>query len=228
MASDRIKAIDARKAAEKSRVSAIIERDRTNAKEERARAEAEIELSNGLTVNVIDTVVPPTPEWMKQGEVRSVLVGGDNWTDRNAHEPVRTFRRIKTSQAARAHRNFKINDRQYAACVWFADMFEASGLEGNVRSASFEPRVAGGVGDGVLFTERQMEAQTEWRNARLRISRQWQKFFHLVVCEDMSVRAAGRSSKVYINGFNTLRLCADIVADYVELTRGGKELRISD
>lgn len=228
MTSDRIKAVNARKAAETRRVQTILERDRADAKAERSRQDADIELSNGLTVNIIDTVVPPTPEWMQRGEVRSVLVGGDKWTDRSAHEPVRTYRRVRTSQAARAHRNFKINDRQYAACVWYSDMFEASGLEGIVRGASFEPRVAGGVSDGVLFTERQIDAQTELRNARLRISAQWQKFFNLVVCHDMSVSAAQRVSQVYINGFNTLRLCADIVADYVELTRGGKELRILD
>ena len=220
LASMRLDAIGGPMAREANRVAAILARDAEDAAAESARAAATIELADGLTVNVVDTVVPPTPEWLAKGEARTVYVGGEKWTDRSAHEPVRTVRRVVTSHAERAFAAGRINGRQAKACQWYREQHEMSGLAGNVPSTSFEPRIAGTAHSGAAFSPREIEAQDELRNARLLIPMRLRAFFDKVVIEDMAVTRAAAKVHAGSDPFDSLKCCGDRVADYVEYSTG--------
>lgn len=220
LASMRLDAIGGPMAREANRVAAILARDAEDAEAERARQAAAIELDNGLTVNLVDTVVPPTPEWLAKTPVRSVYIGADNWTDRGAHEPVRTVRRIPASMAYKIHTSGRITERQFKACAWYRDRYEVAGMEGNIKGASFEPRISGGTTSGLPFSDIQMEAQDEYRNARLLVPMGLRTFFELVVVQDRSLTQARKLSKAGKDPLDSLKCCADRVADYIEFSSG--------
>lgn len=216
----RVEAIDAASSRERYRVDALLARDAEDAAAEQARQAATIELADGLTVNVVDTVVPPTPEWLAKTPTRTVYVGGDNWTDRSAHEPLKTVRRIAASMAFRIHSDGRINERQFKACVWYRDRYELAGLEGNMKTASFEPRISGGSGSGLPFSDVQIEAQDEYRNARIMVPMLLRAFFELVVIDDMSLTAAKKNAPAGKSALDSFKCCADRVADYIEFSSG--------
>lgn len=216
----RVEAIDAASSRERYRVDALLARDAEDAAAEQARQAATIELADGLTVNVVDTVVPPTPEWLAKTSTRTVYVGADNWTDRSAHEPLKTVRRIAASMAFRIHSDGRINERQFKACVWYRDRYELAGLDGNMKTASFEPRISGGSGSGLPFSDVQIEAQDEYRNARIMVPMLLRAFFELVVIDDMSLTAAKKNAPAGKSALDSFKCCADRVADYIEFSSG--------
>lgn len=201
---------------EADRVAAIIDRDRAYAEREAERRAATIQVAEGLTVNIGNTVVEPTPEWLAKGESRAVAVGGERWTD----QPISTRRRVETSHAERAYNAGRITARQCKACQWYREQHEMSGLSGNVKSTSFEPRVAGSAGVNLPFTPRQIEAQDELRNARLLIPSRLRKFFEAIVIGDTPFTRAARIAHAGRHPLDSLRCCADRVADYVEFSTG--------
>lgn len=220
LATMRLEAIESPLMREANRVADILARDAEYAEAERARAAATIELADGLTVNVVDTVVPPTPEWLAKTQTRTVYVGGEKWTDRASHEPVKTVRRIAASMAFRIHSDGRINERQFKACVWYRDRYELAGLEGTIKTASFEPRISGGIGSGLPFSDVQIEAQDEYRNARLMVPMLLRPFFELVVINDLSLTGAKRKAPAGKSALDSLKCCADRVADYIEYASG--------
>lgn len=220
LASMRLEAIGSPLVREANRVATLLARDAEYAAEERAREAAVIEMADGLTVNVVDTVVPPTPEWLAKTPTRTVYVGGEKWTDRSAHEPLKTVRRIAASMAFRIHSDGRINERQFKACAWYRDRYELAGLEGNIKSASFEPRISGGSGSGLPFSDVQIEAQDEYRNARIMVPMLLRAFFELVVIDDMSLTAAKKNAPAGKSALDSFKCCADRVADYIEFSSG--------
>lgn len=201
---------------EADRVAAMHARDRLDADREAERNAAIIQVADGLTVNIGNTVVQPTPEWMSKGETRSVAVGGERWTDM----PMTTVRRVSTSQIFKIHIDGRINERQFKACAWYRDRHELSGLEGNLRSGSMEPRVACGLASSLPFSTSQIEAQDELRNARLIMPRVLHRFFEKVVVDDLSLTRAAREAHAGKSAIDSFRHCADRVADYVEYSTG--------
>jgi hypothetical protein len=208
---------------EAARVAAVLERDKAYRKAEDERELAEIEIREGVYVNVADAVVPPTPETLAKGEFRRVTVAAEE-SHRGVHtRSVCTVRRIVTTIPARLYRAGKIGSEQLAACVWYRDQYEASGLEGNVKTVSFDQRIIGGMHGGVMFSERQIAAQGELRDVRLLIGGRWLKFFDLVVIDDMGVKRASRLAKAGRDPLSTIKACADMVTDYLALKRQLKD-----
>lgn len=216
LASMRLEAIGSPLVREANRVATLLARDAEYAAEERAREAAVIEIADGLTVNVIDTVVPPTPEWLAKTPTRPVYVGGDNWTDRSAHEPLKTVRRVVTSHADRALAAGRITVRQAKACEWYLEQHSLSGLAGNIASSGFEPRIAGGINGGTVFSPAQLDAQDELRNAQSQIPLRLRPFFDMVVIEGIAIKPASRKVYAGRDPIDSFRCCADRVADYVE------------
>lgn len=214
LASMRLEAIGGPAAREANRVAALLERDRADAARETERQAAIIQVADGLTVNIGNTVVEPTPEWLTKGETRKVAVAGERWTDM----PMTTVRRVSTSQIFKIHLDGRINERQLKACAWYRDRHEMSGLEGNVRSGSMEPRVACGLASSLPFSTSQIEAQDELRNARLIFPRALHRFFEKVVVDDLSLTRAAREAHAGKSAIDSFRHCADRVADYVEFS----------
>lgn len=212
---DPVSKVEAIKAKTAARTTKILRADRINAKEEEARALAELEIRSGVYVSVSDAVIPPTPEWLAMHEHRQVTVQADG--EGHHARSVKTVRRIVTSHPARAHLAGKINDRQLKACTWYADRYEECGLDGRVAMSSFEPRIASGLMGGVAFTDRQVEAMDDMRQARAAITAKYRRFFDMVVLNGTAVNRASRIASCRRDPFLTLRGCADEVADFLGL-----------
>lgn len=63
-----------RAAGEPERVERVLQRDRQDARAERKRAAAEIEVAAGRFVNINDAAIRPTPEQLAKGDYREVVV----------------------------------------------------------------------------------------------------------------------------------------------------------
>lgn len=214
MGEDPVATVEARKAQEQARLSAMIARDREDAEREAARQAAMIEISEGVYVNVGEAVLAPTPEWLSKGDTVSVTVQADG--EGHHARSVKTVRRVMTSHAKRAYRAGKITEEQKIACEWYRDQYDAAGLDGRVKTSNLTQRISGGVAGGVMFTEDQIAAQWHFRNARGRIDARMLKFFDLVVIDEIPVARASRVSRTGRNPFVTLRGCADAVAGYMD------------
>lgn len=197
---------------EAARVAAIIAKDQDYSRREAERNAAIIQVADGLTVNIGNTVVEPTPEWLSKGENRTVGVGGDRWTDK----PVSTVRRMFHTHPQRLYNAGKFTEAQMKACLWYRETYELSGLNGNIKSSSFAPRITGGLHGGVIFTSSQSEAQDHLRNASLLIPFKIRKFFDLVVLLDKGLKQAADQSYRSPHYLDALRCAADRVSDYVE------------
>lgn len=226
LATMRLEAIGSPMIREANRVADILARDAEYAEAERARAAATIELADGLTVNVVDTVVPPTPEWLAKAPTRTVYVGGEKWTDRASHEPVKTVRRVVTSYPERMFLAGKLNERQLKACIWYQNQYEYSGFTGTVRTANLEPRIPTGNRGQLPFTPAQMDAQDELNNARLVIPTRLRALFERVVISDVSLTRAAK--EVYAGRYplDSFRCCADRVGDYIQYAPGRPDVEL--
>lgn len=213
MGEDPVAAVEARKAKEEARKAGMIARDRADAERETARQAAMIQVADGLTVNIGNTVVEPTPEWLAKGESRVVAVGGERWTD----VPMSTRRRVVTSHPRRAFNAGKINSRQVAACDWYLKTYEKTGLRGNWGSSQISDTfVMGGSIAHFRFSNIQLEAQDEIRAANLMIPARFKKFYALVVLDEIAISKASRLAACAVNPYHALRISSDGVADFVE------------
>lgn len=57
---------------EAARAQAVLARDRSDARADRKRQSAEVEIARGKTVNIGDTAIRPTPEQLTKGDYRDV------------------------------------------------------------------------------------------------------------------------------------------------------------
>lgn len=197
--------------AEQERVKALIESDLSYRARESVRLAAEIKLSEdpGHTASLLDAVVEPTPEWLRQGESMPFTPKQPDGTVR----VVTTRRRVVTGQCLRAFRAGRMTDEQYRACAWYQAIYERSGLEGAVRSADMAREVRGQAVSGYTFTDAQLDAQRAYRAARASMPPRWVKFFELVVLNDTAVDRARRIAPSGRHAWVTLRTCAEAVSN---------------
>lgn len=200
---------------EAKRVADMLASDREYQAREITRAAAELEIREGVFVNVADAVVEPTPEWLGKGEVvgKTVRADGEGYHVR----VVRTVRRVVTSQQLRAFRAGKLNELQCKACDWYSSMHERSGLEGQWGSWNVNDRVSGGAGSRTAFSQDQVEAQDALRNARLLMPARFRKLFDLFVIDGTPMVRAKKLAPCPREPYHAIRLCADGIADYIEL-----------
>ncbi len=192
---------------ERQRVAALVERDREEARKDRLRRAAEIEVADGVFVNLGDTVVEPTPEWMEKGDFRVFRPMQPNGTVRE----IATVRRVSTSVVDRLHQHGKMTDDQAAACRWYHMTWTSAGLEGRCASSQWNPtstirRGAVDAGFGYVPTAAAIaDARDSFRMARQVIPSHRLQFFDAVTLADTPLRHARRLTKVR-NGEETALL----------------------
>lgn len=186
---------------EAERVAAIIDRDKADRIAEQDRKLATIEVKRGVFVNLADTVMPPTPEWLAKGEVRSFtprLIGEGGRTE--TVKTVKTVRRLEMSTVTRLHLRGKLTEEELWACVWFREIHERAGLSGRYKSSHLS--LAGNVGGGgggaqhpMAQHEFEAEARLAYRAARKSLTSFYVRFFEAVVIGDVPVRRAARFAR---------------------------------
>lgn len=206
---------------EAARVKAMLERDRIEARKERDRKAAELQVREGVYVNLSDTVVEPTPEWLEKGDVIGFTPKQPDGTVRQ----VRTVRRVVTPMIERLHRKGAIDETQAAACVWYRKMFERAGLEGRYsvsRAGSPNPtsgtRKSGAVGGHIAMTLEEAEARQLWRDVRKHMTAFYIRYFDAVVVDDIPIYRAVRFARCRREkALHRLKQVIDEVVEFCEI-----------
>ncbi|QZP06810.1 hypothetical protein [Caenibius sp. WL] len=207
--------------AEAARVKAMLKRDRADASKERDRKAAELQVRDGVFVNLADTVIEPTPEWLEKGDVIGFTPKQPDGTVRQ----VRTVRRVVTPMIERLHRKGAIDETQAAACVWYRKMFERAGLEGRYsisRAGAPNPtsgtRRTGGVGGHIAMTLEEAEARQLWRDVRKHMTAFYIRYFDAVVVDDIPIYRAIRFARCRREkALQRLKQVIDEVVEFCEI-----------
>ena len=188
-------------AAEVARVQAVLAEDRAYRSAEQDRKRARIEVGNGSFANLVDTVMPPTPEWLAKGEVKPFTPqlhgeGGRTFTVKT----VRTVRRVLIPMVRKMHLAGKLGDEHYAACIIYRTDCEAAGVEGRFKTSNFS--LAGNVGGGGGNAQHPMaqhafeaEAREAFRAAQSAITPFYLLFLDKVVLDDVPLSRAWRFAR---------------------------------
>ena len=204
--------------AEAVRVRRMLRRDRKDRAAEQDRREAAVAVESGDLSRLQDTVVPPTPEQLAQGEWVRVAVDMEQQTARSH----KTVRRVVTSIPARLYRRGVIGSDEVSACRWYRTAWELTGLDGRIQSVELAKEIFLTQPQMVQFTEQQIVAQDELRFVRALMTKRYIPFFELIVLHDMPMKRAERVSKVRQRGGNiTFRECAEELAAAKEMMEKG-------
>jgi hypothetical protein len=213
---------------ERRRVSAIIERDRGDAAREAMRKEAMMEVGRGSFVNLGDTVVEPTPEWLGRHETRPYTPKAPDGTVRE----ISTVRRVTSPVVRRLWSKGRLRDEQLAACERYRDSHEQAGLEGRWKTShlSLVGNTGGGGGSGqapMALHAYEAVAREEFRAARGWMRPFYLHFFDAVVLDDTPISRAWRFARCPKHKAEALfRDAAQELADFYE--KCGVELKISE
>lgn len=180
---------------EQRRVEKILEREKEDRAREYLAQAADIEVADGKFVNLQDTVIEPTPEQFSHGNFVTFTPDRDD----NHSFDHKAYRRLSVSTVRRMHRKGQVTDDAMAACDWYARLYEESGLEGWVGSVDFGKEVFSAPHDRTVFTERQQEAQSDFRAAREYLPNRFLKFFDAVVVHDLPITRAKRFCRIRAN-----------------------------
>ncbi|WP_333837945.1 hypothetical protein [Novosphingobium sp.] len=180
-------------AAEKARVADLIKRDKAERIAEQDRKAAELDVASGLTVNIGEAIIDPTPEWMSKGPVRTFTPRLEDGTVRT----VKAYRRVSVPMVMKFWSAGRMNDDQVAACMWYRDTWEAAGLVGRVNSShiSLTGNTGGGGGMGqapMAIQQREAEARDAFRQASAAVAPVLLKMFDSIVLHDMPLSRARR------------------------------------
>ena len=127
------------------------------------------------------------------------------------------MRRVLTPITNRMFRAGKLNEEQFSACTWYRRTYDEAGLEGTLPGTDFLKEVwTAPQSRGMSFTEEQIEAQEQLRQARAKIPSAYVKFFEAVVLHDIPVKRAARAHKCrFRHEVQCLRDCATAVSNYL-------------
>lgn len=185
---------------EAERVAALIERDKADRIRERDRRLAELEVSHGNLINLSDTVIEPTPEWLEKGDVRP-------YTPKQIDNTVRTtktVRRVITPIVARMHVAGKLNDDHLRSCLWYRKMHDEACLDGRYSSSRYmagadfgssSRSIHGGAGGHIPMTLHEAYARQMFRAARSRLPAKYVRFFDAIVLDDVAIIRASRFAR---------------------------------
>jgi len=211
-------------AAERRRVQVLIGRDKADRAVEQDRKMAEMELAEGVFVNLADTVVAPTAEWLAKHETVPFTPKQPDQTAR----VIRTVRAVKTPIVDRLHRRGKLTDDQRAVCDWYRDQFEAARLNGKFKSSALS--LVGNVGGSMpntmpVTSDLEMGARRAIRAARAAVTPpRLLKLLDAVVLKNLPVSRAWHQSQCpKHNVEGRLREAVQQLVDYCE--RAGVDLR---
>lgn len=213
---------------ERARVEAIIARDRADTARDAARELAQIEVRDGVFVNLDNAVDEPTPEWLAKGDARPYTPRQPDGTVRQ----VRTMRRVMVHVTDRMFIAGKLSEEHRDVCAWYRSRHEAAGLEGRYKTShiSLTGNTGGGGGMGqapVAMHAFEAQAREEFRAARNALTPFYVRFFDAVVLHDVPVRRAARFARCHFSKVAIrLRSCCEEILAWTEANRvnlGGRD-----
>lgn len=190
---------------EAARVQRIIDMDRGDRAIDARRKEARIEVAEGKYASLDDAKDGPTREQLASGEFVKVAV--DNPLD-TVREPIRTVKRL--TRVEMLYRSGVLDRDLFAACKWYRQRWELSGLDPLVAS-TFDPRYGSGaqVFGHMGKTPAQVDARSDFRWAQSFLPEDVRGLFDAVVIREFTLKAAAREVQLrYANAPAALRRAA--------------------
>lgn len=175
---------------EAARVRAILERSREDQVAEYRRKVAEIEIEDGKTINLEDTLVSPTPEQLQRSQYARVDVDVEYQRD----QPVQTYQNVGESRILQLHWRGVIDDQQFIACRYYRERWEMGGLAGLPGVALYGEMSSGGdrYYGHMPKSEAAVAAREDYRWARKLISAKFVELFEAVVLHEATFGEAAK------------------------------------
>lgn len=176
---------------EHERIRALIIRDAETRERNERRVTARREFEEGRFVNLDDTRDTLPDEQLTADQFEPVTVFLPAETVRR-NETIRRVSRIKA-----LWRRGVLEDHEMAACSWYRDQWDLSGLDPLV-SSTFDPKYGNG---GAAFghmprTPEQLEARDNFRFMEAAVPGDVRELVNAVVLHDMTIEDAGRAVKI--------------------------------
>lgn len=176
---------------QRQRVEQLLAQDRADAAAERFREEARTRFECGDSASSADAVIPPTREWETKGPVESYLPRQDP----NSTKIVRTVRRQQVPEARKMMADHRINFEGLQACIWYSELFEKTGLSGQIPSVDYAREVFSAPHSRAVFSDQQMDAQDEFRLVQDMINPRFLPLLNAMVLQDIPYYKAERLVK---------------------------------
>lgn len=178
-------------AQEKARVAELVRKMGDYERAERKLAQAQIAFENGNTACLEETIIPPTPELLASGEFERFTADTVKGTVRSAA----TVRRKLMSHVEKYYLSGLIELEGLTACRWYRDVYEATGLTGNIPSTDYSKEVFSSPESRSMFSDWQIDMQLMYRTARGNLTARWIPFFEGMVLYDLAPKKALRLSR---------------------------------
>jgi hypothetical protein len=176
---------------EAGRVKELVRRMGEYERAEQRLAQAQIAFENGNTACLDETIIPPTPELLAKGVFERFTADTVTGTARSAA----TVRRKLMSHVVNYYLSGLIDDQELSACRWYRDVYEATGLTGNIPSTDFTKEVFSAPQSRSMFSDWQIDMQDMFRAAREQMTPRWLAFFDAVVLHDEAPQKSIRLAK---------------------------------
>jgi hypothetical protein len=176
---------------EAGRVKELVRRMGEYERAEQRLAQAQIAFENGNTACLDETIIPPTPELLAKGIFERFTADTVAGTARSAA----TVRRKLMSHVVNYYLSGLIDDQELSACRWYRDVYEATGLTGNIPSTDYSKEVFSAPQSRSMFSDWQIDMQDMFRAAREQMTARWLPFFDAMVLHDMAPKKALRYSR---------------------------------
>jgi hypothetical protein len=176
---------------EGERVKALVRQMGEHEKAERRLEQAQIAFENGNTACLDETVIAPTPELLASGIFERFTADTVAGTARSAT----TVRRKLMNHVVNYYLSGLIDDAELQACRWYRDVYEATGLTGNIPSTDYKKEVFSSPQSRSMFSDWQIDMQDMFRAARAQMTARWLPFFDGMVLHDLAPKKALRLSR---------------------------------
>lgn len=176
---------------EQGRVQELVRRMGEYERAERNLSQAQMAFSNGNTACLEETIIAPTPELLASGEFERFTADTVKGTVRSAS----TVRRKLMNHVVKYYVNGLIDDDELTACRWYKDVYERTGLTGNIPSTDYGKQVFAAPQSRSMFTDWQIDTQDMFRGVRLQMTKRWLPFFDAIVLHDQAPKIALRLSR---------------------------------
>ncbi|WP_156313499.1 hypothetical protein [Erythrobacter sp. SG61-1L] len=169
----------------------MLARDKADRNREAFREQAEMEVREGVFVNLAGTVVEPTQEWLEKADTTAFIPKQPKGTVR----VIKTVKRLAVPVVVRLCSDGKLSFEAMMACKRYREIYELTGLDGRVAIARYG--IQGTMPGRVMAPSTRMPiaeweavAREEYRAARDIFKPRHRKFFEAIVLEDNSPRKA--------------------------------------
>lgn len=176
------------------REKSLVQEMRAYDLDEAARRQAEIAVANGNEADLDLSVLGPTPEQLAKADYVPVQGIRD---ERLKGRTVMTVRRRDVPVAHRMLMKGIIDSAGFAACVWYRDTWEASGMMGNIPSTDYTKEVFAGPTSRSQLTDSQMEIADCLRFIVSKMNARHGRLIYAMVVQDTPIHRAVRYARAF-------------------------------